>query len=128
MTHTVTTPLDTERDAREAARPLPDDPHEWPAANLARLMDACADAGVPVGDFDSRIMHWPAGYEPAICAVTAGLISRAHVGITADQRATVLDALDVAADAKRDRAANCPDCDASPAELCGTCEWRLACA
>jgi len=37
----------------------------------------------------------------------------------------VLDALDVAADYKRDRAATCPDCDASPADLCGTCEWRL---
>jgi hypothetical protein len=32
----------------------------------------------------------------------------------------------VAADAKRNTAANCPDCDASPAELCGTCQWRLA--
>jgi hypothetical protein len=38
---------------------------------------------------------------------------------------TVLDALDVAADYKRDRAANCPDCDASPADLCSTCAWRL---
>jgi hypothetical protein len=38
---------------------------------------------------------------------------------------TVLDALDVAADYKRDRAACCPDCEASPADLCGTCEWRL---
>jgi hypothetical protein len=42
----------------------------------------------------------------------------------ADMR-TVLEALDVAADYKRDRAANCADCDASPADLCGTCEWRL---
>jgi hypothetical protein len=38
---------------------------------------------------------------------------------------TVLDALDVAADYKRDGAANCGDCDASPADLCSTCEWRL---
>jgi hypothetical protein len=38
---------------------------------------------------------------------------------------TVLDALDVAAECKRDRAANCADCDASPADLCDTCEWRL---
>ena len=38
---------------------------------------------------------------------------------------TVLDALDVAADYKRDRAANCPDCDADPSDLCGTCSWRL---
>jgi hypothetical protein len=40
--------------------------------------------------------------------------------------ATVLDALDVAAEYKRDRAATCADCEASPAELCGTCDWRLA--
>jgi hypothetical protein len=46
--------------------------------------------------------------------------------LEAAQLGTVLDALDVAADYKRDRAAGCPDCDASPAELCGTCEWRLA--
>lgn len=46
--------------------------------------------------------------------------------LTPAQLSTIQDALDVAADAKRDRAANCPDCEASPAELCGTCEWRLA--
>jgi hypothetical protein len=46
--------------------------------------------------------------------------------LTVAQLATVLDALEVAADAKRDTAASCPDCDASPADLCGTCEWRLA--
>jgi hypothetical protein len=45
--------------------------------------------------------------------------------VSAADLAMVLDALDVAADYKRDRAANCPDCDASPADLCGTCEWRL---
>jgi hypothetical protein len=50
----------------------------------------------------------------------------AGVVLTDAQRDTVLDALDVAADYKRDRAATCPDCEASPAELCGTCEWRLA--
>ncbi len=39
--------------------------------------------------------------------------------------ATVLDALDMAADELRDRVANCGDCDADPADLCGTCENRL---
>lgn len=41
---------------------------------------------------------------------------------------TVLDALCVAAEAGRDRAARaayCPDCRASPADLCDTCLWRL---
>jgi hypothetical protein len=50
----------------------------------------------------------------------------AAVGLGAGQLGTILDALDQAAEYKRDRAATCPDCDASPAELCGTCEWRLA--
>jgi hypothetical protein len=47
---------------------------------------------------------------------------------TGAQLVTVLDALEVAADDKRDRAATCPDCEAHPAELCGTCEYRLAAA
>lgn len=46
--------------------------------------------------------------------------------LTEAQRATILGALAVASEYKRDRAASCSECDASPAELCGTCEWRLA--
>lgn len=39
---------------------------------------------------------------------------------------TVLDALDVAADHKRDAADICGDCDGYPdGELCGSCEHRL---
>ena len=72
-------------------------------------------------------MLWLAGWEPQTCAVVAGWVTRAAAGrLTEAQRSTVLDALEVAAEYKRDRAANCPDCEASPAELCGTCEWRLA--
>ena len=56
-------------------------------------------------------------------AVLAG-----NFDLTRDEVAVVLDALDVAADYKRDRTATCPDCDAAPADLCGTCEWRLAAA
>ena len=40
--------------------------------------------------------------------------------------ATVLDALDTASECLRDIAANCPDCDASPADLCDSCDSRLA--
>jgi hypothetical protein len=69
--------------------------------------------------------------------VLAGIISRAlppridgsipagPVSVGTDDLRTVLDALDVAADYKRDRAASCPDYDAHLADLCGTCEWRL---
>jgi hypothetical protein len=41
---------------------------------------------------------------------------------------TVLDALDVAADYKRDVAANCGECEVRPEGLCPTCESRLGAA
>lgn len=97
--------------------------------NRRLLEEACTATGVRLGAYDHRILLWLAGWEPSTCAVIAGLITRAHHGseqLTPEQRATILDALNVAADHKRDRAANCPDCEVSPAELCGTCEWRLA--
>ena len=58
------------------------------------LLDACADAGSQVGAYDLRILHWRANYEPATCAVVAGLIARAHAvaadgaPMTADARVT----------------------------------------
>jgi hypothetical protein len=59
-------------------------------------------------------------------AIVLSVIEHQAPALTEAQRSTVLDALDVAADYKRARAATCPDCEASPAGLCGTCEWRLA--
>jgi hypothetical protein len=44
---------------------------------------------------------------------------------TAPELATVLAALDEAAEYKRDRAAACGDCDVHPAGLCSTCSYRL---
>jgi len=41
-------PYETEAEAREAARPLPDDPHEWNAANQRMILDACAAAGTGI--------------------------------------------------------------------------------
>jgi hypothetical protein len=41
------------------------------------LMDAVIAAGVPLGAYDRRIIEWLTNYEPAICAVIAGLITRA---------------------------------------------------
>ena len=37
-------------------------------------MDA---AGVQLGEFDDRILHWLAGWEPHVAAVIAGLVGRA---------------------------------------------------
>jgi hypothetical protein len=92
--------------------------------NLAMLMDACADAGVAVGAYDSRILGWLAQWEPQTCAVVAGLITRARqaAGIVLDpvELECVLDALaDAAAYRKRQAGEACADCDAAADEhLC----------
>jgi hypothetical protein len=147
-------PFDTEDQARAlpAVRAAYDAAHNSPRRgvmtehNHRMLCEAATAAGVELGAYDHRILQWLAGYEPQTCAVLAGIISRARVAgrkridgseavtlaradgsavLSGADLATVLDALDVAADYKRDRAACCPDCDADPADLCGTCEWRL---
>jgi hypothetical protein len=91
------------------------------ALNLADLTAALS--GVELGDWDKRIIEWLAGWEPSTVAVVCGLITRARAATlpTTDLRA-VLAALDEAADGKRDRAANCPDCTD---QSCGTCQYRL---
>ena len=42
------------------------------------LISACAAAGVTLGAYDQRILLWLAGWEPQVCAVVAGLITRAY--------------------------------------------------
>ena len=46
--------------------------------NLAMLRAACERADVELGAYDVRILAWLAGWEPQICAVVAGLITRAR--------------------------------------------------
>ena len=46
--------------------------------NLAMLRAACEEADVELGTYDLRILAWLAGWEPQICAVVAGLITRAR--------------------------------------------------
>jgi hypothetical protein len=41
------------------------------------MLDACEAAGVGLGAYDRRILHWIAGFEPQTCAVIAGIIRRA---------------------------------------------------
>jgi len=45
--------------------------------NLAMLRAACEGADVELGAYDLRILAWLAGWEPQLCAVVAGLITRA---------------------------------------------------
>jgi len=47
------------------------------AGNYQMLIRACAAARVQLGDWDRRVLAWLAGWEPATCAVIAGLICRA---------------------------------------------------
>jgi hypothetical protein len=76
-------PFETEREASDAALERGGPPEDgWAILsakqNLAMLLGACADAGITVGAYDSRILHWLSGFEHATCAVIAGLITRAH--------------------------------------------------
>jgi hypothetical protein len=47
-------------------------------ANHALLTGACERTGVALGAYDVRILAWLAGWEPQMCAVVVGLITRAH--------------------------------------------------
>jgi hypothetical protein len=90
------------------------------ALNLADLDGALS--GVELGDWDRRIVEWLAGWEPSTVAVVCGLIRRAReTGLPRADVSTVFAALEEAADYKRDRAANCPDC---ADQSCGTCQYR----
>jgi len=76
-------PYETEHEARIAAHALMScGPDEGPtvlsaAQNRQLLGRACEAAGVRMGRYDDRIIEWLAGYEDAMCAVIAGLITRA---------------------------------------------------
>jgi hypothetical protein len=76
----VTGPFETERQAREATRQYPAGGAANGNPNLSILLDAVIAAGVPLGAYDRRILEWLAGWEPATCAVIAGLVTRAHMG------------------------------------------------
>jgi hypothetical protein len=121
----VSGPFETEREARAAAAAATGGEYTT-ETNCRLLFGAIEAAGVTLGTYDRLIVAWLAGWERATCAVVAGPISRAHASVLdQDDRRTVLDALDVAADHKRDLAANCGECETCPAGLCPTCEWRM---
>jgi len=72
-------------------------------ANHALLADACERAGITLGAYDARILAWLAGWEPQMCAVIVGLITRAH---QAGQAVTDIGLLDPYCEAGQH--ANCP--------------------
>lgn len=80
-----TGPFETERQALDtpavravftAFEAAPGQGHMQPP-NLAMLRAACEGADVELGAYDLRILAWLAGWEPQVCAVVAGLITRA---------------------------------------------------
>jgi hypothetical protein len=72
-------PYETERQAAAAVRHITaSPPGSWQDGEHRLLEDACRAAGVQLGAYDHRILLWLAGWEPATCAVIAGLITRAH--------------------------------------------------
>jgi hypothetical protein len=143
----VTGPFETENQARAepavqavyAAFDLDPGAGKMAPHNYRMLAQAAEAAGVELGAYDDRILHWLAGWEPTTCAVLAGIISRARVAgcdpelsmpatfvrsdgsasLTRQDRLTCLGGLADAAGLLEHRAVQfCPDCEASPAEVC----------
>jgi hypothetical protein len=78
---TATGPFETEAQARGAARHIttvPPGTGAWQAGSHRLLCEALSAAGVDLGAFDHQVVTWLAGWEPQVCAVIAGLITRAH--------------------------------------------------
>jgi hypothetical protein len=75
-------PFASERDARAAALAAipPDEGMTILSASQNRqlLGQACEAAGVETGRFDDLTLDWISGWEDAICAVVAGLVTRAY--------------------------------------------------
>lgn len=90
--HTSAPPLETEKQARAlpAVRAVYEafaaDPGIGKMAphNEAMLIRACEAAGVKLGCYDRRIVHWLSGWEPDVCAVVADIITRAAAGREAE--------------------------------------------
>jgi hypothetical protein len=74
-------PFETERQALDTAAVravFAPGPGRMQPPNLAMLRAACEGADVELGAYDLRILAWLAGWEPQVCAVVAGLITRAR--------------------------------------------------
>lgn len=74
-------PFETQRQAADSVRHIYDGPPgtgAWRDGCMRLLEDACCTAGVQLGAYDTGVLVWLATWEPATCAVIAGLIARAH--------------------------------------------------
>jgi hypothetical protein len=83
-------------------------------SDLARIYEGSQDE--PVGPYLGETPSWSAPSEPP------GPGSQTAITVPPGELKTVLAALDIAADYKRDRAEMCTDC---PDQSCPTCQTRL---
>jgi len=143
MKDTVSQPgPDTTRAAADAILAMArEQEHDFPGRLAGVLASVAAELGSTYALVASRPGSWEASlvldlvrgtvghgdeglstYKLAAPATAPG----APLMLTPEDRPTVLEALAIAGDYKRDRAASCPDCAADPADLCGNCDARLA--
>jgi hypothetical protein len=94
---TAAGPFETEREALDlpsvrAAYAAITGPGTGDLECLRILEDALTAAGVQLGIYDVRILHWLANWEAQTCAVIAGLITRAHAAGLGTARELIADA------------------------------------
>jgi hypothetical protein len=106
MTETEHGPFQTEREASQtkAVRAVYAAFDADPGAgkmrphNTAMLTAACEAAGVELGAYDRQVLAWLGNWEPATCAVIAGLIIRRRAkphSFTRDELADALTRLEI---------------------------------
>ncbi len=72
-------PHENELEAVKAARVWETEGQTMFSASLTMLIEACSEAGVTLGAYDTLTLEWLAGHDqPQRCAVVAGLIERAY--------------------------------------------------
>jgi hypothetical protein len=72
-------PHENELEAVKAARVWETEGQTMLSASLTMLIEACSEAGVTLGAYDTLTLEWLAGHDqPQRCAVVAGLIERAY--------------------------------------------------
>lgn len=70
-------------DRWRVAYPRPGAGRALRAEGAGLIEAACEQAGVVIGAHDRQLINWLAGFGPEYCAVFAGLISRANLGLVA---------------------------------------------
>jgi hypothetical protein len=86
--------------------------------NRRMMLAAIEAAGVELGTYDRKIIDWLAGFEPFTCAVIAGLITRAHAPLTAQQAGLLAQVFTDATEYRLRDIQGCRDCAAALDGIC----------